>query len=324
MPDMVEINFNVTSFTFKLSKLAQNNGLTISDATDCIPNKRLFGQEVTNTFAVTLCAAHSLMSNCRILHDTDNTFYWALGGMISWVNWTPTQIKVNYPNQRYLIGTDGNDSFDANYYNYVGSPINTTLLTNFLAGGGDDVFGGSTRADTLWGGTGNDTAYGYAGDDKLYGEEGNDTLVGQDGNDYMDGGVGNDLLYGGLGNDVGNGGDGNDLVSGNEGDDVLYGGAGLDTLYGGIGNDYLDGGADNDILMGEAGNDTLFGGLGADELQGGDGNDQLLGEDGNDTLFGQTGDDTLLGGAGDDLLMGFTGKRHAANDSNCFYEKRIA
>jgi Ca2+-binding RTX toxin-like protein len=250
-------------------------------------------------------------SNFAALRATDNTFYWSSGGIISWVNWAPTQIKVNYANQSYLIGTDGNDSFDANYYNYVGSPINTTLLTNFLAGGGDDVFGGSTRADTLWGGTGNDTAYGYAGDDKLYGEEGNDTLVGQDGNDYMDGGVGNDLLYGGLGNDVGNGGDGNDLVSGNEGDDVLYGGAGLDTLYGGIGNDYLDGGADNDILLGEAGNDTLFGGLGADELQGGDGNDQLLGEDGNDTLFGQTGDDTLLGGAGDDLLMGFTASNEA-------------
>jgi hypothetical protein len=58
------------------------------------------------------------MGNCRILHDIDNTFYWSLGGMIGWVNWAPTQIKVNYANQSYLFGTDGNDSFDANYYNY--------------------------------------------------------------------------------------------------------------------------------------------------------------------------------------------------------------
>ncbi|MDD5384419.1 MAG: calcium-binding protein [Gallionella sp.] len=255
-------------------------------------------------------------SNYRTLRDTDNTYIWASGGYYGTINWTPTQVKVNYNNQSYLIGTDGADNFDANYYNYAGSPINTSLLTNFLAGGGDDVFGGSASADTLWGGTGNDTAYGYAGDDKLYGEEGNDTLIGQDGNDYLDGGIGDDQLYGGLGNDVGNGGDGNDLVSGNEGDDALYGGAGLDTLYGGTGNDTLDGGADNDTLLGEAGNDTLLGGIGTDELQGGDGNDQLLGEDGNDNLFGQTGDDVLWGGAGNDLLMGFTGTNEAKQTLN--------
>ena len=251
-------------------------------------------------------------SNYATLRATDNRYYIIPGYYAGYyIDWAPTQIKINYYTKNTLIGTDGADSFDASYYAAYTQYFNSGLLTNFMAGGGDDVFGGSIRADSMWGGLGNDTAYGYAGDDKLYGEEGNDTLVGQDGNDYMDGGAGNDLLYGGLGNDAGNGGDGNDLVSGNEGDDVLYGGAGLDTLYGGIGNDTLDGGADNDILMGEAGNDTLFGGLGVDELQGGDGNDQLLGEDGNDSLFGQTGDDTLWGGAGDDLLMGFTASNEA-------------
>jgi Ca2+-binding RTX toxin-like protein len=194
-------------------------------------------------------------SNYATLRATDNLFFVAGG----YLGWAPTQIKINYSNQSYLIGTDGADGFDASYYAAYTQYFNSGLLTNFLAGGGDDQFGGSTRADVLWGGTGNDTAYGYAGDDKLYGEEGNDTLVGQDGNDYLDGGIGDDQLYGGLGNDVGNGGDGNDLVSGNEGDDSLYGGAGLDTLYGGTGNDYLDGGTENDILMGEAGNDTLLG-----------------------------------------------------------------
>ncbi len=59
-----------------------------------------------------------------------------------------------------LIGTDGNDNFDSSYYASYSQWINSGLLTNFLAGGGNDEMGGSVRNDKLWGGTGNDSVYG--------------------------------------------------------------------------------------------------------------------------------------------------------------------
>lgn len=245
-------------------------------------------------------------SNYRALRDTDPVFLTHNG----YIAWAPTQVKINWNNQSYLIGTDGNDRFDANYYAQYAF-INSTLLVNFLGGGGNDVVGGSARNDRIWGGTDNDLLLGYAGDDSLYGEEGDDELQGQDGNDYLDGGIGSDKLFGGNGNDVLHGADGDDGLSGEAGDDSLYGGRGNDLLLGGVGNDLLDGGEGNDSLHGDAGNDILFGGNGHDELQGGYGNDQLLGDAGNDRLFGQVGNDILWGGAGDDLLVGFTASNEA-------------
>ncbi|MDP2834306.1 MAG: calcium-binding protein [Pseudomonadota bacterium] len=264
-------------------------------------------------------------SNYRTLRDTDNRYYVVTGSGYGWIDWTASKIKINYNNKAHLIGTDGNDNFNATYYAQYTQYFNSALLTHFLAGGGNDFVGGSVRHDRIWGGTGDDTLFGYLGDDKLYGEEGNDELQGNEGNDALDGGVGNDRLFGQVGNDVLSGGDGNDILmgftAGNEAkqslnpgetdNDFLYGGRGADNLYGGAGDDYLDGGDDNDLLKGDAGGDTLFGGNGDDELQGSDGHDRLLGEAGNDKLFGQTGDDTLWGGDGDDILMGFT----AANET---------
>jgi len=257
------------------------------------------------------------VSNFRTLRDTDNR-YWI--SSFQWINWSTSQIKINNNTRNTLIGTDGNDSFDAGYYKAYASWF-PTPLTNFLGGGGDDRVGGSTGNDNIWGGTGNDILYGYAGNDKLYGEEGNDEQQGNEGSDYLDGGSGDDKLFGQVGNDTLNGGDGNDVLMGftstndpkqtlNVGetdDDYLYGGAGKDSVYGGLGNDYLDGGADNDFLVGGQGTDILFGGDGADELQGNEGNDQLAGGSGDDKLFGQVGNDSLWGGDGNDLLMGITG-----------------
>lgn len=260
-------------------------------------------------------------SNYRTLRDTDNLYFPASGGYIVW---SAGQIKINFNNRSYLIGTDGNDSFDGNYYAAYKQYFNNSLLQNFLAGGGDDVMGGSVRNDRLWGGTGNDLLFGYEGDDQLLGEEGNDELQGMQGNDSVDGGAGDDLLFGQVGNDVLSGGDGNDTLSGftaaNEAkqtlavgetdNDWLYGGSGADQLIGGLGNDYLDGGNEADMLFGGDGHDTAFGGAGIDEINGDAGNDKLLGEDGNDRIFGEVGDDLLWGGAGDDVLVGFT----ASND----------
>ena len=265
-------------------------------------------------------------SNYRTLRDTDNVFN-VNGGSI---NWASNQVKINYYNQSYLIGTDGNDNFDANWYAAYTQYFNSNLLVNFLAGGGNDVVGGSARNDNVWGGTGNDTLLGYAGDDKLYGEEGDDQLQGGEGNDQLEGGIGNDVLLGENGNDILLGSDGIDELQGGNGNDQLVGGSGNDNLFGQTGDDNLWGGdgddilmgftanneakqtlnageTDNDSLYGEGGNDNMFGGLGNDMLDGGIGNDLLDGGAGDDKLFGQAGNDQLHGGEGNDQLDGGIG-----------------
>ncbi|MBR8225852.1 calcium-binding protein [Burkholderia ambifaria] len=260
-------------------------------------------------------------SNYRALRDNDK-IYWI--NSRDFIMFGPTQIKVSPSNRSYLIGTDGDDVFDANYYAAYGQWIDSTLLVNFLAGDGNDLMGGSNRNDNLWGGNGNDTLLGYDGDDRLYGENGDDELNGGAGNDVLDGGIGNDRLFGQVGNDIMNGGDGDDIMMGftasNESkqtlawgetdDDVMYGGAGNDRMWGGVGNDYMDGEDGADFVSGGDGNDTVFGGAGNDELHGNAGNDRLLGDAGNDRIFGEAGDDVLWGGDGDDVLVGFT----AGND----------
>jgi Ca2+-binding RTX toxin-like protein len=130
-------------------------------------------------------------SNYRTLRDTDNR-YWI--DALSWIDWSPGQVKINNGNRNIMIGTDGNDAFDASIYSAYASWF-PTPLTQFMGGGGDDLVGGSAGSDTVWGGTGNDTLLGYTGDDKLYGEEGSDTIQGQDGNDYLDGGTGDDQKH---------------------------------------------------------------------------------------------------------------------------------
>jgi Ca2+-binding RTX toxin-like protein len=131
-------------------------------------------------------------SNYRTLRDTDNR-YWI--DALSWIDWSPGQVKINNGNRNIMIGTDGNDAFDASIYSAYASWF-PTPLTQFMGGGGDDLVGGSAGSDTIWGGTGNDTLLGYTGDDKLYGEEGSDTILAQDGNDYLDGGIGDDRYSG--------------------------------------------------------------------------------------------------------------------------------
>ncbi|WP_240462055.1 calcium-binding protein [Burkholderia sp. Nafp2/4-1b] len=262
------------------------------------------------------------LSNYRWLRDNEKV-YWINNN--DFIFFGPNQIKVSPSNRSYLIGTDGDDVFDANYYAAYGHWINSNLLVNFLAGDGNDMMGGSSRDDNLWGGTGNDTLFGYEGNDRLYGEEGDDELNGGAGNDVLDGGAGNDRLFGQVGNDIMNGGDGDDIMMGftasNESkqtlawgetdDDVMYGGAGNDRMWGGVGHDYMDGGDGADFVSGGDGNDTVFGGAGNDELHGDAGNDRLLGDAGNDRIFGEAGDDVLWGGEGDDVLVGFT----ASNDA---------
>lgn len=249
-------------------------------------------------------------SNYRTLRDTDN-IYWINSSRS--IRFGASQIKINNSKRTYLIGTDGNDTFDANYYvNYNENIFNTNLLESFLAGEGNDQMGGSARKDKLWGGTGNDTLDGYAGDDELYGEEGrdllqggngNDTLSGGHGDDSMLGGLGSDQMWGGVGNDELQGGDDNDRLNGDEGNDHLYGGGGNDTIYGGTGNDLIEGGAadnkaawapDNNFLYGGAGNDTIIGGLNNDYIDGGSGADNMRGGKGDEIYSVNSVNDVIL------------------------------
>jgi Ca2+-binding RTX toxin-like protein len=309
-----------TDYTF----YTQGNARFV-DSTLVAPTKR---SEQTNVFAALplLSRVDKTMvapaSNFRSLRDSDNRYVANLGGgAYWWVDWAANQVKINNSNRTYMIGTDGNDRFDANSYAIYSQYFNVNILVNFLAGGGDDVMGGSVRDDNLWGGTGNDVLLGYDGNDKIYSEEGNDELNGAQGNDYLDGGVGNNRFFGGGGNDTLVGGDGADLMNGftasndtkqslnvGEGDDDwMYGGRGADSMSGGLGNDYIDAGDDNDVVSAGAGNDTVFAGAGADEVHGNDGNDWLAGESGDDILLGEAGNDTLLGGAENDQLDGGDG-----------------
>ncbi|MGI4850199.1 MAG: calcium-binding protein [Janthinobacterium lividum] len=237
----------------------------------------------------------------------------------TWIDWTAREVKVSEDRQS-LVGTDGNDNFDIDYYReYDGRYFNLGLIKNFYGGNGDDVVGGSMRNDNLWGDAGNDSLVAYDGDDALAGGEGLDELQGQLGNDLLDGGTGDDRLFGGVGNDVLTGGDGDDLLLGfaesndarqtlqvGESDnDLLFGGNGADRLSGSLGNDYLDGGDDADLILGDEGEDILFGGHGDDELNGGAGADILEGWSGNDKMFGGVGNDRLWGGDGNDIMLGF-------------------
>ena len=244
-------------------------------------------------------------SNYRTLRDKNDLYFYLENGGTSWIEWATDDIKINYNNKHYLIGTDGDDAFDVNYYaddSYRKFGFNLNGITHFLAGDGDDLMGGSSRSDNLWGGVGNDELWGYNGNDKIYGEQGNDKIFADEGNDTVFGGSGDDIIVGfTASNNVKQ-----TLAAGETDNDRLYGGSGDDNLYGGLGDDILDGGTDNDTLMGEKGNDKLWGGSGNDEIQGNDGNDELMGGSGEDRLFGQTGDDKLWGGAGNDLLLGFT------------------
>jgi hypothetical protein len=89
-------------------------------------------------------------SNYRTLRDTDDR-YWI--DSISWIDWTANQVKINNSNRNILIGTDGNDSFDAGSYSSYASWF-PMPLTQVMGGGGDDQVGCSAGNDTIWGGTG--------------------------------------------------------------------------------------------------------------------------------------------------------------------------
>lgn len=102
-------------------------------------------------------------------------------------------------------------------------------------------------------------------------------MLGGAGADTLTGGTAVDLLVGNAGNDKLDGGEGNDTLLGNADDDTLKGNAGRDLLLGGKGADTLDGGADNDILKGGEGLDiyTFTGSYSTDIVSDSDGSGRI-------------------------------------------------
>ena len=206
------------------------------------------------------------------------------------------------------------------------------VTRSMLNNGGDDVFSGSSDADTLTGGAGNDVLYGRSGSDILIGGTGNDTLSG---NDHGD-------IY------VFNIGDGQDIINdaGQAGEDIVQLGTGIDPAN--VTVTQADNG--NDLILTFAGStdritldntvtgsriekvtfadgtvwtfadmmarsqqptegaDIFYGYEGADNIVGGNGDDQLYGANGNDILSGDGGNDIISGGSGTDVAK-FAGEQ---------------
>ncbi|QUJ77343.1 calcium-binding protein [Sulfitobacter albidus] len=202
-----------------------------------------------------------------------------------------------------------------------GNGINVNLATRTIA---DDGFG---NAETI-GGTGPVwEVRGTAGDDVFVGSSNAESFRSNGGNDMLDGGTGFDRLrYDGPIQSVdinaatgvatgvlGSGGSFTDAISGFEwfrgtqGNDTFIGAGQSELFEGGQGNDAVSGAGGADTVYGDGGNDTLSGNGGFDEVYGDAGNDIVGGEAGNDSLFGGEGDDRLFGGSGNDMLNGGSG-----------------
>jgi Ca2+-binding RTX toxin-like protein len=197
-----------------------------------------------------------------------------------------------------LIGTDGNDFFDAK--------------------GGDDQLTGGKGGDFLDGGDGTDTAHyeasaqgvsvnlftgtGSGGDaqgdqlvsiENVFGSSQADALIGNELDNILRGRGGADQLNGGDGLDTADytGSQQGVIASLSKGFGTLGDAEGdrytsIENLTGSAFPDFLEGDAGVNLLSGGKGNDTLSGGAGADILNGGAGADRLVGGDGDDALVG--------------------------------------
>ena len=239
-------------------------------------------------------------------------------------------VPVTYGDDRWQIGTIGDDSIDA----YAATEI-------VEAWDGNDTVQGDAGGMTFFGGRGHDSISANGSGDLSYGGSGDDAIASGDGGDTVYGGAGYDLYRH---SPQGNGAD----FDGGSGDDTLdlsffetasngtafevdldgetydftaqqgaavqtyaltgvenvFGSMFADTIMGSIDANLLTGQSGDDSIIGGADNDTIEGGDGSDHLSGNDGADQMSGDDGDDTVIGGSGDDTIFGGKGDDSLMG--------------------
>ena len=181
--------------------------------------------------------------------------------------------------------------------------LNSNKISTYA---GDDIIDASKASQSSFiseflAGFGNDRVYGSVGKDWVYDGGGSDIVNLGQGDDRIFVDTGNDVYYGGTGSDTA------DFRYVN----VSGGVSGADANTAGVVFDLAKTTAQN---LGELGNDQFFG---FENARGSDGTDKLLGSSaantlegaaGNDVLDGRAGNDTLGGGEGIDILIGGAGR----------------
>ena len=231
-------------------------------------------------------------------------------------------IDISHLSGTTIVGTAGNDQFDADH-TPAAQPYATDQSDTIDGAGGNDFINGLGGADTMHGGAGNDVyivdhpndvviempgegideIQTYNAQQFLGADVENLTGLSDIGQRLGGNGLGN-IILGYTGNDVITGGDGNDTINAGGGDDRVYADNGNDTIDGGFGNDIAYGGAGDDTMYGSAGDDILSGDDGSDTIHSGDGADRVLGGAGNDFIYGDANKDLLFGEAGNDFIDG--------------------
>ena len=197
------------------------------------------------------------------------------------------------------VGTAGNDSLAAPYYN----------------ASADGIFDGREGDDNLSGGSGDDTYIFSAGHDIISETSGDDTIHVRESYGTSDVSMAFvQYMYADTSLQLTDS-DGNTImVSGHSsstgyavehvafGDSTVWDLSSMEIeTHGTSGNDYYLNGHDT----GDASsNDTIYGYAGDDSINGGNGNDTLYGGDGDDYIYGGNGDDTIYGGNDSDHLYG--------------------
>jgi Ca2+-binding RTX toxin-like protein len=231
-----------------------------------------------------------------------------------------------------VIGTAGNDVFNAGYEGHGRDSLGNNTLEIFRGNGGNDFITGAGGSD-------------FGGEHRITGDGGADilvmtnfTLVADYSGNTSAQAVNADLLTGRVTDGLGgtdtlinvdglHGGAGNDILTGGS---INRGGNGtfFEILRGNAGNDRLDGsnstsgGTDSSSDLADYSNNTsaqavnvnLGTGVAQDGRGGTDtltGIDQVAGGAGNDTFTGSSGNDSFDGGAGNDILNGGNGTDEA-------------
>jgi Ca2+-binding RTX toxin-like protein len=181
------------------------------------------------------------------------------------VQWTRSQLMQSYIDQEIKAGKTTVTGFDLNNDLFTGS----SKAETFIGGLGNDVFHGNAGSDTLNGGDGSDTAVYAAGTGSV---RVNLSTTAQSLNGQT---VQAGKAIDGLG--------GTDTLSGIEnitistaGASFIRGSAVNNTITGSNAYDWIHGDAGNDILKAGGGNDVLYGGLGLDDITGGAGSDKFV------------------------------------------------
>ncbi len=183
----------------------------------------------------------------------------------------------------------------------------------FVAGGGANVFNGTTSAFTIYAGDGNDTITTGAGSDYVDAGSGANVITLGTGSSYV-ASSGNDLVTGGSGFDTVaasghgatiNGGTGSIQINSTGAADLVTLGSGGGSIFGGTNSTYNLAGAAS--VIGDNGANTVNAGGATAYVSAGSGNELVNGGSGALTFLGGAGNSTVVGGSAPVTLFGANG-----------------